>query len=60
MNAELKLIIQNQMITNNLLKCLVLSGASNKDAKLDRKIAIFLQQCGDDMVASKAEMEALI
>ena len=59
MTNETRLMIQNQMITNNLLKLLV---ASNVSDFIDNRIQVAneLDEAADDMVKSRQAFEKLI
>ncbi len=58
MNAETKLIIQNQMITNNLLKLLVAKSMTNS-TPLIIDIANALDEAADDIVKSRLAFEKI-
>lgn len=58
MTKETRILIHNQMITNNLLKLLVASSITDRpDAIL--MIANKLDECADDIVKSRLAFEKL-
>jgi len=58
MTKETKLLIQNQMITNNLLKLLVARSISGRPDTI-LTIANELDACADDIVKSRLAFEKL-
>jgi len=59
MDDETKLMLQNQMITNNLLKLLVAKSMTN-NTSLIINIANNLDEASDDMVKARLAFDKLI